>query len=174
MYLLVSNNKYVFLNFFQVEPVPPKVPPRSFAGKSSIMAANNNKNNNNNNNVSVSSASTASSPPTESSCSSSTGMAKSTSSGTLPSPMQQSITRYRHLSKMLIVNCSKAITFQYRGLSNITYRIRVYKTPAAYKKIKGLGWWHIEMWLKFFQFLLKKAPKTGLLGKKVAVYLNFN
>ena len=58
--------------------------------------------------------------------------------------------------------------------ATVVYRIRVYKTPAAYKKIKGLGWWLIEIWLKFFQFLLKKAPKTGLLGKKVAVYLNFN
>ena len=54
------------------------------------------------------------------------------------------------------------------------YRIRVYKTPAAYKKIKVLGWWLIEMWFKFFQFLLKKAPKSGLLGKKVVVYLNFD
>ena len=25
------------------------------------------------------------------------------------------------------------------------YRIRVYKTPAAYKKIKVLGWWLIKI-----------------------------
>ena len=55
-----------------------------------------------------------------------------------------------------------------------TCHICIYKTPVAYKKIKGLGWWLIEIWMKFFQFLLKKAPKIGLLDKKVAVYLNFN
>ena len=54
------------------------------------------------------------------------------------------------------------------------YRIRVNTTPAAYKKIGVFGWWLIEMRWKFVQFLIKKAPKSGLLGKKEATYLNFN
>ena len=56
----------------------------------------------------------------------------------------------------------------------VRYRIRVNTTPAAYKIIGVFGWWLIEMWWKFVKFLLKKAPKSGLLGKKVAAYLNFN
>ena len=60
------------------------------------------------------------------------------------------------------------------NLKGYYYRIRVNTTPAAYKKIGVFGWWLIEMSWKFVQFLIKKAPKSGLLGKKVAAYLNFN
>ena len=52
------------------------------------------------------------------------------------------------------------------NLKGYYYRIRVNTTPAAYKKIGVFGWWLIEMRWKFVQFLIKKAPKSGLLGKK--------
>ena len=57
---------------------------------------------------------------------------------------------------------------------NVTFTVSA--SIRRRRLIKKLGFWGgglLKCDRNFSNFCIKKAPKSGLLGKKVAVYLNF-
>ena len=55
-----------------------------------------------------------------------------------------------------------------------TYRIGVNTTAPFYHVVEVLDVGVFKFWMKFYPKMGKKAPKTGLLGKKVPLYSNLH
>ena len=60
------------------------------------------------------------------------------------------------------------------GIMESKYRIGVNTTAPFYHVVEVLDVVVFKLWMKFYPKTGKKAPKTGLLGKKVPLYSNLH